>query len=279
MLERFEMTDSKTSLIFMNENFSNIVMFFDDEYRIDVNIVYWYASIVSSLMYAITMTRLDLKFALSVLFQYYFNLNSIYVKTATRLLRYVKETLHHNIHYENKKNLMNYIDADWTDAVNDRRSIKKYIYFLFNDFISWNSKRQDRVIQSFCEAEYVISTKANKEIIWFHSLLIQLHAYFIKTSVKLFADNQKIITFIKNFEHHRRMKHIDVKYHWIKKAMKNDVIEFKYISTENMIADDLTKLLRAIKFNKFLKMLEMLKEANWSNWMLKKAGNTLIILN
>ena len=44
--------------------------------------------------------------------------------------------------------------------------------------------------------------------------------------------------------------------------MKNEVIEFKYISTENMIADDLTKSLRAIKFNKFLKMLEMLEEAN-----------------
>ena len=63
-------------------------------------------------MYAMIMTRLNLKFAFSILFQYCFNLNSIHVKTATRFLRYVKETLHFNIHYKNKKNLMNYIDAD-----------------------------------------------------------------------------------------------------------------------------------------------------------------------
>ena len=63
-------------------------------------------------MYAMTMTRFDLKFALSILSRYYFNSNSIHVKAATRFLRYVKETLHFNIHYEDKKNLMNYIDVN-----------------------------------------------------------------------------------------------------------------------------------------------------------------------
>ena len=83
---------------------------------------------------------------------------------------------------------------------------------------------------------------------------------FIKASIKLLIDNQKTITLIKNSKHHWCTKHIDViKYHWIKKAVKNEVIKFKYISTENMIADGLTKFLRAIKFNKFLKMLKMLE--------------------
>ena len=58
------------------------------------------------------ITCFDLKFVLSVFFRYCFNSNSIYVKTATRLLHYVKKTLHFNIHYKNKKNLMSYIDAD-----------------------------------------------------------------------------------------------------------------------------------------------------------------------
>ena len=63
-------------------------------------------------MYVMMMIRLDLRFALSILFRYCFNSNSIHVKAATQLLHYVKETLHHNIHYENKKDLMNYIDAN-----------------------------------------------------------------------------------------------------------------------------------------------------------------------
>ena len=32
MLKRFEMIDSKTSFTFMNKNFFNIIMFFNDEY-------------------------------------------------------------------------------------------------------------------------------------------------------------------------------------------------------------------------------------------------------
>ena len=40
MLKRFEITDSKTSSTFINENFSNIVTFVDDEYRVDVDIIY-----------------------------------------------------------------------------------------------------------------------------------------------------------------------------------------------------------------------------------------------
>ena len=92
-----------------------------------------------------TMTRFDLKYAFSILFQYYLNLNSIYVKATIQLLRYVKEILHLNIHYKNKENLMNYIDADWIEAIVDKRLIEEYVYFLFEDFISWSFKRQNCV--------------------------------------------------------------------------------------------------------------------------------------
>ena len=40
MLKRFKMINNKTSFIFMNENIFNIVTFFDDEYWIDVDIIY-----------------------------------------------------------------------------------------------------------------------------------------------------------------------------------------------------------------------------------------------
>ena len=61
------------------------------------------------------------------------------------------------------------------------------------------------------------------------------------------------------YKHHRHTKHIDVKYHWIREAVEDGVIEFKYISTEDMAADGLTKPLCAVKFNRFLRMLGMLE--------------------
>ena len=63
-------------------------------------------------MYAMTMTRPGLKFALSVLSRYCSNPDSTNVKAATRLLRYVKGTLRYSIHNEEKGGLIEYTDAD-----------------------------------------------------------------------------------------------------------------------------------------------------------------------
>ena len=67
---------------------------------------------MNSLVYAMIIIRFDLKFAFSILSRYCFNLNSIYMKVTIRFLRYIKEILHYNIRYENKKNLINYINAN-----------------------------------------------------------------------------------------------------------------------------------------------------------------------
>jgi len=60
-----------------------------------------------------------------VFLRYCFNLNSTYIYIATRILRYVKEILYYDIYYEENKSLINYIDVDFVEAINNRRSIDK----------------------------------------------------------------------------------------------------------------------------------------------------------
>jgi hypothetical protein len=74
-------------------------------------------------MYVITIIRLNLGFALLVLSRYCFNSNSTHIYAITRVLRYVKETLHYDIHYERNKNLIDYTNVDFAKAIDDRRSI------------------------------------------------------------------------------------------------------------------------------------------------------------
>ncbi len=38
-----------------------------------------------------------------------------------------------------------------------------------------------------------------------------------------------------------KAKHIDVKYHYVRKLVKDGVIVFKYVSTKDQVADGLTK--------------------------------------
>ena len=52
-----------------------------------------------------------------------------------------------------------------------------------------------------------------------------------------------------------RSKHIAIKYHWFREALKPDNIKIVYIATEEQLADIFTKGLKPIKFEKLRKKL------------------------
>ena len=90
---------------------------------------------IESLMYVMIMTRSNLIYLLLVLSRYYFNLNLTFIKAVICVLKYIKKTLNYDIYYEDKKDLIEYIDVDYTKAINDRCSIDNYTFFLSENFI------------------------------------------------------------------------------------------------------------------------------------------------
>ena len=140
VLKRFEMINCKLMNIFMKSDIFSVMMFIDDDYKANSNIIYWYLSIIESLMYVMIMTWSDLIYSLSVLSRYCFNSNSTHIKAAIRVLKYIKKTLNYDIHYENKEDLIKYIDADYAETINDRRSIDDYTFFcqkiLFHEVLN-----------------------------------------------------------------------------------------------------------------------------------------------
>jgi hypothetical protein len=65
------------------------------------------------------------------------------------------------------------------------------------------------------------------------------------------GDNQGSIKLTKNPQFHNRTKHIDIHHHYIRELVMLNHIEVEYISTNDMVADILTKPLSKIKFEKF----------------------------
>ena len=65
----------------------------------------------------------------------------------------------------------------------------------------------------------------------------------------LYTDSQSAIELAKNPEHHARTKHIDIQYHFVRENTQNGLINLKYISTNQQLADGLTKALDPTKFN------------------------------
>ena len=72
---------------------------------------------------------------------------------------------------------------------------------------------------------------------------------------KLFIDNQSAIRLIKNPEFHKKTKHIDVCYHFIREKYTEKFFEIEYVSTDEQLADILTKPLVKTKHTLFCKML------------------------
>ena len=118
---------------------------------------------------------------------------------------------------------MGYCDSDFAGDLDKRRSTTGYIFTLGGGPISWGSILQWTIALSTTEAEYMAVTETVKEVIWLKGLLSDLGV--IQEKNKVFCDNQSVIFLAKNPTYHARTKHIDVKYHYVRKVIEgNDVL-------------------------------------------------------
>jgi len=62
-----------------------------------------------------------------------------------------------------------------------------------------------------------------------------------KENFVLFVDNQGAISLAKNPVHHQRSKHIDIKYHYIRNEILNDIVNLEYVNTKENVSDIFTK--------------------------------------
>ena len=149
-----------------------------------------------------------------------------------------------------------YSDANWADTKDGRFSINDHIFFVVEESISWNFKRQDHIVMFSCKSEYYALTKVEKEVVWLRELLLELNQ-IDDASALIWMNNLDVKALSKNFEFHRRIKHIDVRYHWVREEVANGLLQLEYIPTAQMAADGLTKPLGPLQFSAFLTMIRM----------------------
>ncbi|RWS02673.1 Copia protein-like protein [Dinothrombium tinctorium] len=63
------------------------------------------------------------------------------------------------------------------------------------------------------------------------------------------------IKLIRNPEFHKRSKHIDVQYHYIREKQADGTIDVAYVPSENQLADILTKPLVSAKFKRLRSLM------------------------
>lgn len=228
------------------------------DFEADGEVNFPYRETVGSLMYLAIATRPDIRFAVGNVSRYLDRPAEAHVNAVKRILRYVKGSLETGIRFKGGNDLLfcGYSDADYAGDKQTARSTSGYIFMLGGGVISWNSERQKSVALSTTESEYIAASHAIKELIWLKRLLSELLQ--IKIDIPFFyMDCQSAIRLVKNPEFHKRTKHINIRYHFIREKFKENEFDLRYIPTNEQCADIMTKALPKIKHQSLCVMMDI----------------------
>ena len=255
MLEKYRLTDANT--VSTPADLS-VKLKKDDGFSKDVDSTL-YQSMIGSLLYAANSTRPDIAQAVGVVSRYTSRPSQAHLTALKRILRYLKRTASLAIKYQKSDDgdLIGYSDADWAGDADDCHSTSGN---LAGGPISWQSKKQGVVALSTCEAEYVALSAAVQEAIWLKKLLADL-GVVPKQPVVIMEDNQGALAVAKNPIAHTRTKHIDIRYHFIREAVRDQKFNLCYCPTKKMLADLLTKPLPKEQFEVLRQAMGM--EQTW----------------
>lgn len=145
--------------------------------------------------------------------------------------------------------LLCYSDRDWAGCQDTRRSTGGFCTLLGSNVISWSAKRHETVSKSSTEAEYRTMSSAASEIVWLQNLL---RAMGLQQSITplLLCDNLSAVCLTANPRFHKKTKHFDVDYHYVRERVALKALEVKHIPASLQLADIFTKSLTQEPFFK-----------------------------
>lgn len=93
-------------------------------------------------------------------------------------------------------------------------------------------------------------SRASQEGVWLRYLLEEIDPSAITEPTKIHGDNKGAVDLAKSGGYRRRTKHIDGRHHFLRSLIKEKRISIIKVSTEDMMADALTKALPRPKFER-----------------------------
>lgn len=215
-----------------------------------------YRQLVGCLLYLAISTRPDIAFGVQQLTQYLDCYTTLHWNAAIRLVRYLKGTRDLRLQLGGKEEtikLTGFTDSDWASCPDMRRSVGGYAWNLGSGVISWAVRKQRTVAASSCEAEYMAAFECTQECIWLRTLLRDIGHDTTSAPTRIFCDNDSAIALSEDPLLHARVKHIDIKYHFLRERVQsNELVLHRFPSKENT-ADIFTKALATSAFQ-FLRL-------------------------
>jgi hypothetical protein len=217
-----------------------------------------YRSILGSVMWGQLATRPDLAFAVSLLARFQSNPGLNHWSALLHVVGYIKNTIDYGLTYSREYDITPtaYADADYGGCMDTRRSTSGYVFTMAGGAVTWSSKRQATVALSTVEAEYVAMSRCAQQMNWMHSWLDEVDVkYSLPGIIK--GDNRGAIALTKNTKDHGKVKHIDIRHHYIRDLIKSGIISIEQVPSAENLADIFTKPLPRDQHHTLLRALNI----------------------
>ena len=120
-----------------------------------------------SILWPVVVSRLDAAYAVGILSQFMQNPGQAHWEALKQVMRYLGSTKNLWLTFGGKTGgeLLGYCDTDWASQP-DQHSISRFSFHFGQGAVSWSSRKQNVIVLSSTEAEYIAQTHAAKESIW-----------------------------------------------------------------------------------------------------------------
>ena len=221
-----------------------------------------FQSLVGSLLWIARCTRPDICFAVHRATRQTHKPTVKDWRTAKRVARYLKETKTLKLYINSPQGvdvpikIESWSDADFAADKSDRKSVTGYVLTMDGAVVSWACKKQTGVSLSTMEAEFIAASHAGRELLGLKELFGELNMKIVKP-MPMWMDNQAAINLLKTEKSSSSAKHVDIRFKFICHYAQAKEIEPRFIKSEEMIADLLTKALPAPRMKDLRAMFKL----------------------
>lgn len=179
----------------------------EEEYLKHMSSVPYTQAVGSIMYYLMVSTRPDLAYAASMISRYMANPGRRHWEATKWTLRYLKGTQNAKLLFKQVETYLveicGYVDSDYADDLDKRRSLSGYIFLCGGNLISRESTLQSVVALSSTKAEFIALLETIKEGLWLKDLLNDFG--ITQTCVRIYCDNQSVIYLSKNQQFHSKL--------------------------------------------------------------------------
>jgi len=216
----------------------------DDElkkgFQSDIGAFWWLAQV----------SRPDIYYAVHTCAKMVNKPNKILGQRLQRIFNYLSHSPSLGIVYRHQPNaplLSGYVDAAFAEE--NQISRIGYFYLFHGNLVSWTSENPSRIMTSSTEAECRGLVHIAKENIWHRHFHQELGLFPISEPTIVFEDNTAAISMSTNSGvPHKRSKHFGIEWAFFRECVELEEIKPVHLSTNEQVADMLTKHLPLSKF-------------------------------